>query len=143
MARTCTPRGAAHASLTAIADLIGSVDGLPSDLTARRRSICRQGVIGQKRLVTLDLFVTLLSSRALTTMGLDGKPLNASALVHVRAVLSGLSTFSEACRPNLAHYFDAALCRSPSHLPERGAVVKLIEKYSNVHWASPMLASFA
>ena len=37
------------ASLTAIADLIGSVDGLPSDLTARKNEYLHATGYGQKR----------------------------------------------------------------------------------------------
>lgn len=37
------------ASLNAIADLIGSVDGLPSDLTARKKAYLRASGYGQKR----------------------------------------------------------------------------------------------
>jgi Arc/MetJ-type ribon-helix-helix transcriptional regulator len=37
------------ASLTAIADLIGSVDGLPTDLTARKKAYLRATGYGQKR----------------------------------------------------------------------------------------------
>jgi Arc/MetJ-type ribon-helix-helix transcriptional regulator len=40
-------RGAS--SLNAIADLIGSVDGLPSDLTARKKAHLRATGYGQKR----------------------------------------------------------------------------------------------
>lgn len=36
-------------SLNAIADLIGSVDGLPSDLTARKKAYLRASGYGQKR----------------------------------------------------------------------------------------------
>jgi Arc/MetJ-type ribon-helix-helix transcriptional regulator len=37
------------ASLNAIADLIGSVDGLPTDLTARKKAYLRATGYGQKR----------------------------------------------------------------------------------------------
>jgi Arc/MetJ-type ribon-helix-helix transcriptional regulator len=37
------------ASLAAIADLIGSVDGLPADLTTRKREYLRATGYGQKR----------------------------------------------------------------------------------------------
>lgn len=37
------------ASLTAITDLIGSVDGLPADLTTRKREYLRATGYGQKR----------------------------------------------------------------------------------------------
>jgi Arc/MetJ-type ribon-helix-helix transcriptional regulator len=37
------------ASLTAIADLIGSVDGLPTDLTARKKEYLQATGYGQKR----------------------------------------------------------------------------------------------
>jgi Arc/MetJ-type ribon-helix-helix transcriptional regulator len=37
------------ASLYAIADLIGSVDGLPADLTARKKAYLRATGYGQKR----------------------------------------------------------------------------------------------
>ena len=37
------------ASLNAIADLIGSVDNLPSDLTARKKQYLRDTGYGQKR----------------------------------------------------------------------------------------------
>lgn len=37
------------ASLDAIADLIGSVDGLPSDLSGRRKDYLRKTGYGQKR----------------------------------------------------------------------------------------------
>lgn len=44
-----TPRQRRSASLTAIADLIGSVDGLPSDLTARKKEYLQATGYGQKR----------------------------------------------------------------------------------------------
>jgi Arc/MetJ-type ribon-helix-helix transcriptional regulator len=37
------------ASLNAIADLVGSVDGLPADLTTRKKSYLRATGYGQKR----------------------------------------------------------------------------------------------
>jgi hypothetical protein len=37
------------ASLNAIADLIGSVDGLPTDLAARKKAYLRETAYGQKR----------------------------------------------------------------------------------------------
>jgi Arc/MetJ-type ribon-helix-helix transcriptional regulator len=37
------------ASLHAIADLVGSVDGLPADLTARKKAYLRATGYGQKR----------------------------------------------------------------------------------------------
>jgi Arc/MetJ-type ribon-helix-helix transcriptional regulator len=37
------------ASLNAIADLVGSVDGLPSDLSAQKKSYLRATRYGQKR----------------------------------------------------------------------------------------------
>jgi hypothetical protein len=37
------------ATLLAIADLIGSVDGLPADLTARKKDYLRATGYGQKR----------------------------------------------------------------------------------------------
>ena len=43
------PRQRRTASLTAIADLIGSVDGLPSDLTARKKEYLHATGYGQKR----------------------------------------------------------------------------------------------
>ena len=44
------PRQRRHAaSLDAIADLIGSVDGLPTDLTARKKEYLRKTGYGQKR----------------------------------------------------------------------------------------------
>ena len=44
------PRQRRHtASLTAIADLIGSVDGLPADLTARKKEYLQATGYGQKR----------------------------------------------------------------------------------------------
>ena len=43
------PRQRRTASLTAIADLIGSVDGLPTDLTARKKEYLQATGYGQKR----------------------------------------------------------------------------------------------
>lgn len=37
------------ASLSAIADLVGSVDGLPTDLSAQKKSYLRGTAYGQKR----------------------------------------------------------------------------------------------
>lgn len=45
-----TPRkGRRAAALSAIADLIGSVDGLPTDLTARKKEYLRATAYGKKR----------------------------------------------------------------------------------------------
>jgi Arc/MetJ-type ribon-helix-helix transcriptional regulator len=41
--------GEASAALAAIADLIGSVDGLPADLSARKKSYLKATGYGQKR----------------------------------------------------------------------------------------------
>lgn len=38
-----------HTSLNAIADLIGSVDGLPADLSARKKGYLRSTGYGKKR----------------------------------------------------------------------------------------------
>ena len=38
-----------RAPLSAVADLIGSVDGLPADLTARKKEYLRETGYGQKR----------------------------------------------------------------------------------------------
>ena len=42
-------KGRRTRSLNAIADLIGSVDGLPSDLTARKREYLQHTGYGEKR----------------------------------------------------------------------------------------------
>jgi Arc/MetJ-type ribon-helix-helix transcriptional regulator len=43
------PRGRQSAALGAIADLIGSVDGLPPDLSSRKKSYLKTTGYGQKR----------------------------------------------------------------------------------------------
>jgi Arc/MetJ-type ribon-helix-helix transcriptional regulator len=43
------PRRRRSASLNAIADLVGSVDGLPADLSAQKKSHLRPTGYGQKR----------------------------------------------------------------------------------------------
>lgn len=49
LSRRAGPSGRRRASLAAIADLIGSVDGLPSDLSKRRKRYLRTTGYGQKR----------------------------------------------------------------------------------------------
>ena len=61
------------ASLTAIADLIGSVDGLPSDLTARKKEYLHaKGYAPETSSLTLDLlWRCLVQSRRSPPMGRD------------------------------------------------------------------------
>jgi len=47
--RATDPARRQPASLTAIADLIGSVDGLPADLSSRKKSYLKATGYGQKR----------------------------------------------------------------------------------------------
>jgi Arc/MetJ-type ribon-helix-helix transcriptional regulator len=44
-----TPRGRRRTALSAIADVIGSVDGLPEDLSARTKHYLRATQYGRKR----------------------------------------------------------------------------------------------
>ncbi|MBI3796441.1 MAG: ribbon-helix-helix protein, CopG family [Deltaproteobacteria bacterium] len=47
--RTVHPRGRHSSPLEAIADVIGSVDGLPADLSARKKGYLKATGYGQKR----------------------------------------------------------------------------------------------
>jgi Arc/MetJ-type ribon-helix-helix transcriptional regulator len=47
--RTARPKGRQSTPLDAITDLIGSVDGLPADLSARKKRYLKATGYGQKR----------------------------------------------------------------------------------------------
>ena len=57
------PSAARSAALDAIADLVGSVGGLPADLSGGRKRVSRRPAMAGSALVDAGLFVALLSRR--------------------------------------------------------------------------------